>query len=325
MKRFLLVAAALGLLLAVGFVVHEGFAAVGDAFTAVGWGLAVVVLLRAVQMAIAGLGWWCVYPDSRPPLVACVNVRLIREAINTLLPVAQIGGEIAGARLMTFHGIPGGLAGATVLVDMLLQVVTQFAFTLVGASLLALSGGSTALLATIMAGVAAMAVMLLGFFGMQRFGGFRWIDRGLMRLAKSPGWSALAGVANIHDHLEIIYADWPRLAAASAVHLSVWVVGTLEIYVALHLMGYPVSFTEALVIESLSQAVRASAFLVPGAFGIQEGGFIAICAVFAIPAPAALALSLVKRVPEVVLGLPYLVAWQAYEGRALMRRRRAAP
>ena len=78
------------------------------------------------------------------------------------------------------------------------------------------------------------------------------------------------------------------------------------------------------MIESLSQAVRAAAFLVPGAFGIQEGGFIAVCAVYAIPGPAALALSLVKRVPELVLGLPYLMVWQAYEGRAWMRRR-AAP
>ena len=325
MKWFLLVAAALGLLLAIGFIVHEGFAAVAEAFTTVGWGLAVVVLLRAVEIAGAGIGWWCIFPGSRPTLTTCVNVRFVREAINTLLPVAQIGGEIAGARLMTFHGIPGGLAGATVLVDMLLQVVTQFTFTLIGISLLALSGGNTALLASIVAGAVGMAIALLGFFSVQRFGGFRWVDRGIMKLAKSSGWSALAGVANIHDHLELIYAAWPRLAAASTVHLGVWFVGTLEIYVALNLMGYPVSFADALVIESLSQAVRAAAFLVPGAFGIQEGGFIAMCAVFAIPGPAALALSLVKRVPELVLGLPYLVVWQAYEGRALIRRRRAAP
>jgi hypothetical protein len=108
MKRFLLVAAVLGLILAIGFIGHEGFAAVVEAFAAVGWGLAAVVLLRAVQIAGAGLGWWCVFPDARPPLTTCINVRFTREAINTLLPVAQIGGEIAGARLMTLHGIPEG-------------------------------------------------------------------------------------------------------------------------------------------------------------------------------------------------------------------------
>ena len=49
-------------------------------------------------------------------------------------------------------------------------------------------------------------------------------------------------------------------------------------------MGYPVSYADALVVESLGQAVRAAAFLVPGAVGVQEVGFIAVCAVYGIPA-----------------------------------------
>jgi uncharacterized membrane protein YbhN (UPF0104 family) len=65
--------------------------------------------------------------------------------------------------------------------------------------------------------------------------------------------------------------------------------------------------------------VRAAGFLIPGALGVQEAGFIAVCAVFGIPAPAALALSLVKRVPEFVLGPPFLFAWHAHEAKALAR------
>jgi hypothetical protein len=44
--------------------------------------------------------------------------------------------------------------------------------------------------------------------------------------------------------------------------------------------------------------------------------------VFGIPAPAALALSLVKRVPEIVLGPLFLFAWHAHETRALTRKPR---
>jgi hypothetical protein len=78
---------------------------------------------------------------------------------------------------------------------------------------------------------------------------------------------------------------------------------------------------EALAIESVGQAVCAAAFLMPGALGVQEAGFIAICAVYGIPAAEALALSLVKRVPDITLGLPSVFAWHAHEARALMRRR----
>ena len=94
----------------------------------------------------------------------------------------------------------------------------------------------------------------------------------------------------------------------------------LEVLVALRLMGFPVSYGEALAIESVGQAVRAVGFLMPGALGVQEAGFIAVCAPYGIPAPEALALSLVKRVPDIALGLPFLFAWHAHETRALARR-----
>ena len=126
MKRLLVVAAGLGLVLAVAIIAYEGFGAVTHALAAVGFGLIVVIVLRGVQVASAGLGWWMIFPpDGRsPPLHVCLWVRFIREAVNNLLPVAQVGGEIVGARLMTFFGTAGVLAGATILIDILMQVVT---------------------------------------------------------------------------------------------------------------------------------------------------------------------------------------------------------
>jgi putative membrane protein len=323
MKRALVVAAGLGLILALAIISYEGFGEVTQAFTAVGYGLIVVTALRAVELAGAGLGWWIVFPpDAKARLRQCVWVRFIREAINVLLPVAQVGGEIAGARLMTLFGIPAGLSGATVLVDILLQVVSLLFFVVVGVGILATYGANDALVTSMMAGISIMGVALAGFFLAQRFGGAKLIDRFLMALAARFDWSALANLASLHDNLVRIYADVPRFVTAMLVHLGFWFVGALEVLVALNLMGYPISYVDAVVIESLGQAVRAAGFLVPGALGVQEAGFIAVCAVFGIPAPDALALSLVKRVPELVLGPPFLFAWHAHEAKALARRGR---
>ena len=326
MKRLLILTAGLGLVLTVAIITYEGFGAVTQAFAAVGFGLVVVIVLRGVQLAGAGLGWWIVFPpEERNWLQVCLWVRFIREAINNLLPVAQVGGEIIGVRLMTFFGIAGALAGATLLVDILMQVVTQFLFTIVGIGVLAMDGANDALLGSMVVGTAIMGVALVGFFVAQRFGGVKIIDRGLMTLAETLGWSSLANLASLHDNLVRIYADVPRLAVAMLVHASVWFVGALEVLVGLHLMGHSVSYTNALVIESLGQAVRAAAFLVPGALGVQEAGFIAVCAVYGIPAAEALALSLVKRIPEIILGVPFLCAWHAHEAGALIRRGPAQP
>jgi putative membrane protein len=321
MKRWLIVAAGLGLLLAVGFIAYQGVGAVAAAFAAVGFGLVIVVMIRAVELAGAGLGWWIVFPQAAHcPLYACVWVRFVREGINALLPVAQIGGEIAGARVLTFFGIAGELAGATVLVDILMQASTLLLFTIIGIGVLATVVADRALVGSLVAGTAIMALALSGFFAAQRFGGAKLFDRALMALAEKLGSSSLANRDSLHDNLVRIYADLPRLAAAVLVHLGVWFVGVFEVLVALRLMGFPIGYGEALAIESVGQAVRAAGFLMPGALGIQEAGFIAVCGVYGIPAAEALALSLVKRVPDITIGVPFLFIWHAHEAKALSRR-----
>ena len=71
----------------------------------------------------------------------------------------------------------------------------------------------------------------------------------------------------------------------------------------------------SLILESLASGVRGAAFMVPGALGAQEGGLVLFGALLGLPADLALAVSLTKRVRELALGLPGLVAWQWDEGR----------
>ena len=322
MNKTLAIAAMAGLLLAVGLIASQGFGHVASALASVGWGAAVaIVLLRIVQVAGAGIAWRVLLPAGTPGSTwDCIALRWVRESVNTLLPVAQVGGDLIGARLLSFLGVEGGLAGASILVDLLTQTATQFVFSLVGLGLVASIGGNDGLVASVAAGLGLMALAVVAFFFAQAWGGFQLIERGLLKLAENPSWKALAGARNLHDRILAIHDDYGRMAWAFFIHLVIWFVGALEVWVALHAMGHPIGFNEAIVIESLGHAVRAAGFLVPGAIGVQEGGFIALCAIYGIPGPVALALSLVKRLPEIVLGLPGLALWHRYE-----RRGRIAP
>jgi putative membrane protein len=316
MTKPMTLAAGCGLLLAVGLILWQGAAAVLHPLASVGIGVLWITIVRCVQIAGAGCAWWVLLPGAGGELLrGCLVLRWVREAINTLLPVAQIGGEIVGARLLRAWRVGGALAGASVLVDLLIQTATQLAFAFLGVVLLARLGGQQRLISWLVLGLLVMTVGVLGFFATQRLGGLRVIERLLMRMLASPGRGAFRGAANVHDALKAIYARHAPLASAAGIHLIVWFVGALEIWIALAYMGYPIGYTEALAIESLGHAVRAAGFLIPAGLGIQEGGFAAICAVLGIPAPTAIALSLVKRVPEIALGLPGLLAWRVLEGR----------
>jgi putative membrane protein len=316
MTKPMTLAAGCGLLLAVVLILWQGPAAVVHALASVGIGALWITLVRCVQIAGAGCAWWMLLPGATGELLrGCLVLRWVRDAINTLLPVAQIGGEFVGARLLRVWRVAGGLAGASVLVDLLIQTATQLAFAFLGVALLARLGGQQQLISWLSLGLLVMTLAVIGFFATQRMGGLRVIERFLMRMVADPRRGAFLGAANIHDALQVIYARHAPLAGAAGVHLIVWFVGALEIWIALAYMGYSIGYMEALAIESLGHAVRAVGFLIPAGLGIQEGGFAAICAVLGIPAPTAIALSLIKRVPEIVLGLPGLLAWRVLEGR----------
>jgi len=83
-------------------------------------------------------------------------------------------------------------------------------------------------------------------------------------------------------------------------------------------MGHPVDLKEAIILESLTNAIRGAAFVVPGGFGVQEGGLVLLGHLMGLAPETALALSLVKRVPDLALGLPGLLAWHWLEVRRLL-------
>ena len=62
------------------------------------------------------------------------------------------------------------------------------------------------------------------------------------------------------------------------------------------------------------QAVRGAAFAIPGALGVQEGGYLLLAPLAGLHPDTALALSLAKRAREVLLGVPGLLHLHASEG-----------
>jgi uncharacterized membrane protein YbhN (UPF0104 family) len=88
---------------------------------------------------------------------------------------------------------------------------------------------------------------------------------------------------------------------------------SLEIWLALYFLGARVSLPEAFVIESLIQAVSSAAFFVPGGIGVQEGAFILIGNALGIGPSTSLALAGARRIRDVLIFVPGLVAWQVAE------------
>lgn len=325
-KKILTRAAYLGFLGGLGLltalIAYQGFTEVAVTLTTAGGGLILVALFHLIPLLADTLGWYCLLdPTVRPPLRTLLWARWIGESINGLLPVAQVGGDLVKARLITQRGVPGPLAGASVVVDLTVAVFTQIVFTVLGLGLLVLYLGGTQVVLAILVGLIISILLLGGFYLVQRRGLFTGLARALERLASGRDWLSLVGGARALDAAVIRLYQNPRaLGYACGWRLLGWIVGTGEVWLALYFLGSPVSLFEALLLESLGQAVRASAFAIPGALGVQEGGYLVLGGVLGLGPEVSLALSLSKRVRELLLGLPGLVVWQISEGQRLWQR-----
>ena len=273
-----------------------------------------------------------------PSLALFWRLRIVREGIDSLLPVAQVGGEIVGARLLGRLGVSVPLAGAGIVVDVTLELLTQVLFLAAGLlALAALPGAASAAgsgaggwapTAWLLPAVAGLAVLLVAA---QRLGVLRCLELLSAAMARHiPGFVDLAG---LQSAAAAIYRNRPALLRAAALHGFAWLLGTAETWAVLHGLGLEASPLQALVVESLGMAARSAGFALPGAIGVQEGGFVLAVAAAGLSGPgglsagitAGLSLSLLKRLREIGTGVVGLALWRWHWPRAAPGRDTKAP
>ena len=313
-----LIALIVGLAATAALVAWVGAGEVGDALFVAGVpGVLAITLFNAAPIAICGIAWRAlIEPAPARATALMIWVRFLRASVSEIVP---IGGELLALRVMTLHGIGVVRAGASIVVDMTLELVSQLAFTALGLALLVLDGRGGGLAAWLAVGLAAALMVVAGFLLAQSLGLFRWLERLPHRLAMHAPWARPPGLAGLHAEIHALYRRPGALTRGFLWHGLGWIIGVGEAWLALWFLDAPLGFGDVLIIESLAFALRSAAFAIPGALGVQEGGYVALGALFGLGPDVALALSLLKRAREILLAVPALLAWKLVEVRAWRR------
>jgi glycosyltransferase 2 family protein len=318
MKPVSLLAAATGIVLIGVLVVHFGAAAVARSLLAVGWvGFAAVCLIHLALIAVMGIAWWILLPGTN--LWCAIWARLVRDSASEVLPLSQVGGYVAGARAIAIAGIPGCTAAASTIVDVTLEFFAQIAYTAIALSWLVHLEPQVRFVVSAATGIAVAGSLAAGLLAAQRRG-FGLLDRFAGALGRGWAERTAAGAAALHARIAGIYARRGAVWTSVALHLACWIASAAEIWLALRFIGAPIGFGAVLVIESLLYAIRSVAFAVPNAVGVQEGAYILLGASFGLTPEIGLALSLLKRARDAVIGLPALGAWELIESGRLYGR-----
>jgi len=322
---YLLVAA--GAALFTFLLIHQGAPQVMAAFASAGWWIAAVVIYHfAVPVLLDALAWWSLFPKSeRLSLWELFRMRWIGESVSTLVPSAALGGDVVRARLAALHGASVPTAAASVLVDITLGVFVQIVFTLAGLALIVSVTGHEGFVRPTLIGALLGIIAIVGFYIVQRLGMFRFIGVIISRLANSSDWHSLINSGQTLDRtIRTLYARRRGVIGCCVWTAASLVLGSGEIWIALHAIGLQATLINALIFQSVILTIRSAMFPVPGALGVQEGGYVVVGNLLGIPGDAAFALSLIARVRELVLGIPGLIIWQLFEARRLWRARLAA-
>jgi putative membrane protein len=315
-----------GLALAVTLFAREDVAGIIALLFAAGPGLVLAALFHVLPMIANACAWGRLLPELQRPSVRVLTwATWVRESVNGLLPVARIGGEIVAYRIIRRHVARRSEVAASLVADMTLSVLSQAGFALLGVALLFAIGHTSAATAQLLAGVVGMISLGAGFVLAQRAGALGAVTRMLNRLFAGRLGLTFAQSLRFDQALRAVYARRRDIVACFAWQFGGWVLGAGEIWLALHFLGQQRGVLDAVVIEALIQAVSSTAFIVPGALGVQEGAFVLIGAVLGIDATTALALATARRLRDLIIFFPGLVAWQWAEMRIRTGRSASAP
>jgi putative membrane protein len=303
--------------------IRQGAGAVGTAIATAGWGIAAVAAFHFVALFLDTMAWWVLFPETdRPRWQSLFWMRWIGESISNLVPSAAVGGDIVRARLATIRGVPLPIAAASVIVDITLGVFTQIVFTLLGLTLLVSVTGRTSFVGPTLVGALIAIAAIAGFYFVQRLGMFRFVGLIITRLVNSPEWSSLVqGGETLDQTVRGLYARRRGVLTCCAWTIVSLIGSSGEIWIALHAIGVHATVINAIILQSVALTVRSAFFVVPGALGVQEGGYLVVGNLLGIPGETAFAVSLIARMRDLAVGIPALVTWQVVEARRLWRAR----
>ena len=311
MRSFFRAALFLAGLLLFGWFLHRaGPREIFSAFTRLGWLAPMVLLPYALVYLADTLGWHFAFGQERQHGLRfwrLVKIRWAGEALNSVVPSAYIGGEALKVRLLTKHGVPGVNGAASVVTGKTVQTVGQLFFLALAAlALLQLTqAGSRARLAAVL-GTGAIMLALAALFFLQRHGFFslalRVIEK--LRVPIPVPTGSRQKLREIDDRILQFYRESRKHFLLSlGAYLAGWLLGVLEVAVIAALLGVPLHWTHAVVLEAFVGVGKIFAVVVPGALGVQETGILVLCRAVGLSDAFAMNYAILRRGREVVFAL----------------------
>ena len=303
------------LLLAIGFVAlwmiiqSVGIKLIVSNISHLGWWFLPILSIYAVVYFFNTLGWFYSFPKNLPthvPLKNLYALRVIGETLNAVLPfTASVGGEPVKAQVLkSKYGISLSEGYASSLIIHITLCVSLNLFA-IGALLIALQniqlpsllweGLAIFLLTLIAGGILLFLGLYFGIFSqLYRIGDFFkvWGERSEEKKLK---------YLDLDTHIRKFFThDKRNFFLSSFFNLLGWLSGAVEVYFIAQVMGLPLTWQEAWLLEASIQILRMVTFLIPSSIGAQDGGIVLLFLQMGFENTVGVTFAVVRRLREII-------------------------
>jgi uncharacterized protein (TIRG00374 family) len=319
MKLFRLLFLALGLGLFGLVLAQADLNAVADHVGRLGWAGALGIPAVSLLPTLADTwSWQIVFTPPRPGwgwFIKLWKVRMVGAAIGKLTPAVGLAGEPVKAMILKrIYALRYREGVASLLIAKTANLMAFVVFVAIGMTL-AFAGnrlpeGYRVLAA---AGFAVLAIGIGGMFAVQRLRMLSalgtWFSR--RQLGRRIG-RILHHLDDLDDRLMHAYTrDRARFLAATFLAVLHWVLGAVELYLIFWFLGHSITVSEAIVVATMVDLVRAGTFFIPASIGAEEATLALVVTSITGEAGLGLAVAFVRRYRELLwIGLGILIAWR---------------
>jgi uncharacterized protein (TIRG00374 family) len=253
-----------------------------------------------------------------PALLPLLRIRIITEAAATVLPLGPLWSEGVKPHLLHKHcgmDLAESLTGMAARKYLLL--LSQGFYLLLGVVLgysafvqaLLVTGHNPALVNAVF--VSTLLLVTLAELLANVLGGGSAARRLIDSLQAIPirSWRrVLAGCSHRISQIDttavrFFKVPWPRRWWLSLHYLGAWLAEAFETWMILTLVGAPITFVQALAVETVVVLARHILFALPAGLGAQELGYAAFLGALGISVEQCAAFALLKRAKELLWAL----------------------
>ncbi|MEO1628091.1 MAG: flippase-like domain-containing protein [Bacteroidota bacterium] len=308
----------LGMAVFVYLVYELGWDALVESVGQVGWYWLPILLLALGWQACHTLAWHEVlsFFGHRIAFSKLFKLKMIAEAINMVLPSANLGGDTARASMIRSDvPLSGGIP--SVMIDKTLDYISKMVFNILGFGIAIFY---IEIPSSWFWGCVIYLSFIFVFYVLLVWLQIRGLSGWLLTLTRliPPLRKALE---KRRDQLQLLDGNLReaytkgsrRLVVAGLWHSLGRAMGMVEIWLVMWLLGAPTTFVEVFFVAAVVNVVNGVFFLIPGQWGVAEGAQAMLVQLLGYGTAIGLSLGIIRRIRRLLLtavGLLILLFYQ---------------